>query len=483
MAFLRCETPGLFLGTLPLDALCDGAAKRLGIKRCVAIGTEEPERQAEDQDPQMIWSRAPFDSTAEVHELQELLRKAADLLQEALTEVAAMKPKTCSPASSTAPGDSSDEEGGGTEGIRLRVRASRGADEKWGIQWHKNIFQKSHKLVINEIAEGSIIDQWNSSQPEELQVRYGDKLARINGIRLEDLPGPQVAAKFRAELQREEMRALFWRPGTAPPPQATPSAGSTTAPVGTVLLASSCSAGGLATAAAVAVAHALLSRGQSKVQNGLLAAAFEAVGKETQVLLETPKAATLLAALSGLAATLEAPQLPASGQASPEQEAVSEQASASGQEAAATEASERIPEWTYFCRKCGVGLFHDFNVLPHQEGEIKERRDWLSARRAEESALLQSGQDAPASEESGCTSVFVEPMRWMQVADQTGRLACGNPACKQKMGSYSWHGLPCSCGQWQSPAFQIHTARVDCMPAARRARGPAINKPSFPTEN
>jgi len=118
------------------------------------------------------------------------------------------------------------------------------------------------------------------------------------------------------------------------------------------------------------------------------------------------------------------------------------------------------PQWTYSCRKCSTALFHDLNVLPHHtDGAKKASRGWV-----QESS---GGQAA-------CTSMFVEPMKWMGCLEgQTGRLVCGNPACRQKLGGFSWHGLPCSCGQWQSPAFQIHCARLDCMPAGRRARGPA----------
>jgi len=96
------------------------------------------------------------------------------------------------------PGDSSDEEGGSSEGIRLRVRLRR-QDDKWGIKWHKQMFKSSHRLVVDEIAAGSPIDQWNLSQPEGLQVKYGDRLERINGIRVQSSPA-EVAGKFRAEL-------------------------------------------------------------------------------------------------------------------------------------------------------------------------------------------------------------------------------------------------------------------------------------------
>merc|ERR1712217_79128 len=118
------------------------------------------------------------------------------------------------------------------------------------------------------------------------------------------------------------------------------------------------------------------------------------------------------------------------------------------------------PKWSYRCMKCSTILFHDSNVLPHYEdGELKASRDWKPKESNEGEELVT------------CTSMFVEPMKWMGALEgQTGRLTCGNPACKQKLGQFSWHGLPCSCGQWQSPAFQIHSARLDCMPFSGYAR-------------
>lgn len=41
-----------------------------------------------------------------------------------------------------------------------------------------------------------------------------------------------------------------------------------------------------------------------------------------------------------------------------------------------------------------------------------------------------------------------------------GKLLC---ACKAKIGNYSWVGVKCACGEWISPAFQIHSAKVDAM--------------------
>ena len=57
-----------------------------------------------------------------------------------------------------------------------------------------------------------------------------------------------MAGLLRLELQKEEMRALFWRPGPAPAGREAP----------TVLVAASKAAGGLKAAAAVVAARAVL---------------------------------------------------------------------------------------------------------------------------------------------------------------------------------------------------------------------------------
>lgn len=35
------------------------------------------------------------------------------------------------------------------------------------------------------------------------------------------------------------------------------------------------------------------------------------------------------------------------------------------------------------------------------------------------------------------------------------------PKCNARLGSFSWIGHQCSCGQWVNPSFQIHKAKVD----------------------
>jgi dual specificity phosphatase 12 len=57
-----------------------------------------------------------------------------------------------------------------------------------------------------------------------------------------------------------------------------------------------------------------------------------------------------------------------------------------------------------------------------------------------------------------CSSHFVEPPAWCP-GEGEGKLAC--PKCAARVGSYAWHGTPCSCGTWVVPAFQLTKSRVD----------------------
>eukprot|EP00435_Cladocopium_sp_Y103_P021771 s69_g5.t1 len=383
---------------------------------------------------------------------KESLKDIAERLQEVL--LAAQE--AASQSYDVDPGESSDEEGGSSEGIRLRVRLQRCSDDKWGIKWHKQMFKSSHRLVVDEIAPGSPLDRWNASQPQGLQVKYGDRLERLNGIRVQSSPA-EVAGKFRSELQKEEMRALFWRPGQAKKPDAV------TAP--RVLVAASEGCGGLATAAAAVAAHLVL------YSKATVTSAVQLVGAVAEPWLHCLEE---MAPTSELEQPLEAPKQVEEGgcglEASPafeEKDVEDRQVEEAPLEEAEEQAAhtERIPQWTYRCRKCGVSLFHDLDVLPHQKGGQRQAGygDW----RSDAVAAAAAGDDI------NCTSMFVQPMKWMgDITAQTGRLICGNGSCKQKLGGFSWHGLPCSCGEWQSPAFQIHNARLDCMPADRPARGP-----------
>ncbi|KAL1199833.1 putative inactive dual specificity protein phosphatase-like [Cardamine amara subsp. amara] len=66
-------------------------------------------------------------------------------------------------------------------------------------------------------------------------------------------------------------------------------------------------------------------------------------------------------------------------------------------------------------------------------------------------------------DQNQCTSIFVEPIKWMNSAMEDdvseGKLLC--PKCKAKIGSFDWSGSYCSCGSKIVPAFQLQMSRVD----------------------
>ena len=64
---------------------------------------------------------------------------------------------------------------------------------------------------------------------------------------------------------------------------------------------------------------------------------------------------------------------------------------------------------------------------------------------------------------SACSHYFVEPLRWMKIElDQgklDGRLEC--PKCKSNVGKYAWQGMHCSCGDWVVPGISLAKGRID----------------------
>jgi hypothetical protein len=397
-------------------------------------------------------------------------------------------------------GESSDEEGGSSEGIRLRVRVSRGESEKWGITWHANIFKMSQRLVVKEIAEGSVLAKWNEDKPERIQVSYGDRLIRINGRSFSEAKAAESADKMRGELKKPSIRALFWRPGCGREDDDSGKESvvpdTSRCPPSSILIFGAGAYGGTS-AAAVVAAHSLLHGDGANLEDSLntlgdavsllrntdgtrchdLMTALQEFATQSRALPDYPQKADSEVVEVESPAAVSPPQVEA--EIPPDEANVRlgadcdkdtngamerplETTVAAETQVSASNTGDNVPSWTYSCRKCGTALFHDLSILPHfTEGAQKSSRRWAST----------GGAENPTAAHT-CTSVFVEPMKWMgELTEETGKLTCGNPRCKQKLGGYSWHGLPCSRGQWQSPAFQIHCARVESMPAARRARG------------
>lgn len=62
-----------------------------------------------------------------------------------------------------------------------------------------------------------------------------------------------------------------------------------------------------------------------------------------------------------------------------------------------------------------------------------------------------------------CTSYYTtEAPSWLKTDDPNvieGKLFC--PHCETRVGTWSWAGTKCSCGEWVTPAFQFHCGRLD----------------------
>ncbi|KAG8924708.1 hypothetical protein FRC02_010231 [Tulasnella sp. 418] len=71
----------------------------------------------------------------------------------------------------------------------------------------------------------------------------------------------------------------------------------------------------------------------------------------------------------------------------------------------------------------------------------------------------------PILQNAKCSGYFLEPMKWMEPALESGQIAgkiiCPNKKCNAKLGNYDWAGIHCSCKEWVTPGFCIHRSKVD----------------------
>lgn len=107
----------------------------------------------------------------------------------------------------------------------------------------------------------------------------------------------------------------------------------------------------------------------------------------------------------------------------------------------------------YRCKKCRKIVASQNNVVEHIPGEGEESFGWHKRK----------GRDLfNKSEEAECSSIFVEPLRWMTAVEEgalQGKLSCVH--CEARLGYFNWSGIQCNCGSWITPAFQLHKNRVD----------------------
>ncbi|RLM69993.1 hypothetical protein C2845_PM17G01110 [Panicum miliaceum] len=107
----------------------------------------------------------------------------------------------------------------------------------------------------------------------------------------------------------------------------------------------------------------------------------------------------------------------------------------------------------YRCRKCRRLIAVEDNVISHVPGEGESCFDWNRRK---------SGRPY-SNKEQDCSSLFVEPLKWMTPAVEDGalegKLSCIH--CGARLGYFNWSGIQCDCGSWVTPAFQIVKSKVD----------------------
>ncbi|KAF7147086.1 hypothetical protein RHSIM_Rhsim03G0036700 [Rhododendron simsii] len=113
----------------------------------------------------------------------------------------------------------------------------------------------------------------------------------------------------------------------------------------------------------------------------------------------------------------------------------------------------KVSSPAYRCKKCRRVVAVQDNVVDHVPGEGETSFQWHKRR---------SGNPFNKCDEMECSSIFVEPLRWMTAVEEgasEGKLMCAH--CEGRLGYFNWSGIQCSCGSWITPAFQLHKSRVD----------------------
>ncbi|KAK6917669.1 hypothetical protein RJ641_018420, partial [Dillenia turbinata] len=109
------------------------------------------------------------------------------------------------------------------------------------------------------------------------------------------------------------------------------------------------------------------------------------------------------------------------------------------------------PQVIYRCMKCRRIVAAEENVVYHKPGAGETCFKW---KKRDGNSLN--------SKKPECSSIFVEPMKWMQSVQEghvEEKLQC--MGCNTRLGSFNWAGMQCNCGAWVNPAFQLHKSRID----------------------
>ncbi|KAG7554059.1 Transcription factor TFIIB cyclin-like domain [Arabidopsis suecica] len=134
--------------------------------------------------------------------------------------------------------------------------------------------------------------------------------------------------------------------------------------------------------------------------------------------------------------------------------------------------NERSSRSTYECKKCKRVLLFQEQVIDHTRGEADSEFDDMFKN------MIGEVHKNPGDHQNQCTSIFVEPLNWMNSAMENdvseGKLSC--PKCQAKVGSFDWSGSYCSCGSKIVPAFQLQMNRVDVITVNHDAKKKRKNK-------
>eukprot|EP00672_Neobodo_designis_P022932 CAMPEP_0174840466 /NCGR_PEP_ID=MMETSP1114-20130205/8696_1 /TAXON_ID=312471 /ORGANISM="Neobodo designis, Strain CCAP 1951/1" /LENGTH=241 /DNA_ID=CAMNT_0016074613 /DNA_START=44 /DNA_END=769 /DNA_ORIENTATION=+ len=113
----------------------------------------------------------------------------------------------------------------------------------------------------------------------------------------------------------------------------------------------------------------------------------------------------------------------------------------------------------YDCRKCRAALFTTDEVVPHSDDSGARGHKAFSGKNYHTAQIMQA-----------CSSLFLDPEVTAWVSDQAnaggnaGDLVCPTSKCGARIGSWSWIGSQCSCGQWVNPSFKVVASKLDAFP-------------------
>jgi hypothetical protein len=125
----------------------------------------------------------------------------------------------------------------------------------------------------------------------------------------------------------------------------------------------------------------------------------------------------------------------------------------------------------FACFKCRKIIFTNNDIIPHEALTSNSNHTFAKKKPAASNAFALD-----------CSSYFIDNQSTIETLgpydSSDGKLICKK--CNSRLGSYTWAGVQCSCGQWITPAFQITKSRIDQKPILHNAARPNIIKANNP---